>query len=204
MRTLRIALSLLLAGAPVAAQRRAASPAPAASGDAWQLAIGTQAGLADVHPIRAGGDILIFGFPGWGSGYTSLFGAPISPLPPLYMTIPVSPKLAIEPTLDLHRTQRNGPTTVFASNLGARLDYAFGHHGFYGAAGVNILARKITGSPTFAQAGISLAGGYRFHLSGAWSGRFELSHTIMSKQKTAGIPPLTVTALSFGAMVALR
>lgn len=204
MRTLRIALGLLLVTAPLAAQRRARTSAPAPSADAWQLAIGTSAGFVDVHIVRGPGDITALMFPGWGSGLAGAAGIPIATIPSLYMTIPVSPKMALEPTLDIHRAQSNGPSTLFASDLGARLDYAFGQRGFYGAAGLNVLAIKQTGAPTFAQIGVGLAGGYRFHLSGAWGGRFEISHTIMSKHKTAGIPPMTVTALSFGATVALR
>lgn len=204
MRTLQISLSLLLVAAPLAAQRRAAASNQASSSESWSLAIGTQAGFTDVHPVRAGADLLTFTFPGWGSALPATVGAPVSTIAPLYMIIPIGGKLAVEPNLDLHRTQSNGPRTIFASNFGARLDYAFGRGGFYGAAGLNALALKATGSPTFAQLGLGLAGGYRFHLSGAWGGRVELSHTIMSKHKTAGIPPLTMTSLSFGAMVALR
>lgn len=204
MRTLPMALSLLLATVPLAAQRRVQNSTPAASGGEWQLAIGTQGGFADIHPVRAGADNVAFMFPGWGSGFAGSSGARIAPISPLYMIIPVGRKLAVEPTLNIDRTQRNGPVTRFASDFGARLDYAFGHHGFYGAAGLSFLAIKVTGSPTFAQTGVGLAGGYRFHLAGAWGGRVEFSHTIMAKQKTAGIPPVTTTALSFGAMVALR
>lgn len=203
MRTLRIALGLLLVSAPLAAQRRAGNAASAASSNAWQLAIGTSAGFSDIHIVGSGTDITTMSFPGWGSGLAAL-AIPVSTMPALYAIIPLSGQMAIEPNLDIHRAQSNGPSTTFASDLGARLDYAFGRKGFYGAAGVHFLALKFTGSPTFAQVGVGLAGGYRFHLSGAWAGRFEISHTMMAKHRTAGLPPINTTSLSFGAMVALR
>jgi hypothetical protein len=202
VRTLRIALGLLFATAPLAAQRRAGTQAPASSSQ-WQLAIGTSAGFVDIHPVGSTTDITALMFPSWGSAFAAL-AFPVSTIPALYMTIPISEKFALEPNLDIHRAQRNGPFTTFASDLGARMDYAFGRKGFYGAAGVHFLALKSTGSPTFAQVGLGVAGGYRFHLSGAWGGRFEISHTMMAKHRTAGIPPINTTALSFGAMVALK
>lgn len=194
-------MGLMLAALPLAAQRRGGAAAPA-NPDAWQLAIGTSAGYADIHIVGVNGDITTFMFPAWGSSLGG-FGTPIPTVPSLYMTIPVGDKMALEPTLDMHRTQRNGPTTFFASALGLRLDYAFGH-GFYGAAGLNGLYSKATGQPGFGVLGVDFAGGYRFHFSGAWSGRFELSHNIMAKQQTFGLPPIDITALSFGAMVAVR
>jgi hypothetical protein len=195
-------LGLLFAALPLAAQRRAGNSAAPANPDAWQLAIGTSAGYADIHVVGVNSDITAFMFPAWGSSLAA-FGLPIPTIPSLYMTIPIGGKMAIEPTLDLHRTQSNGPSTVFASALGARLDYALGH-GFYGAAGLNALYTKATAQPGWAVLGVDFAGGYRFHFSGAWSGRFELSHNIMAKQKTFGVPPINITALSFGAMVAVR
>lgn len=201
MRTLRLALGLLLAAAPLSAQRRAAAM-PAASGDAWQLAIGTSAGFVDVHTIGGGNDITALMFPSWGSSLVG-FGLPVSTIPSLYMTIPMGGKLAIEPSLDITRTQRNGPVTTFGSTLGGRLDYAF-NKGFYGAAGLDFLIVKATGLKTFAVPGLGVAGGYRFHLGGAWGGRVEISHTMMAKHKTVNLRPFNVSALSVGATVNVK
>ena len=202
MRTLRLALGIMLAAAPLAAQRRAAAPAAGSAGP-WSLALGTSAGFVDVHLVGSG-DITALMLPGWGSSLGALGAFPVGTIPALYMTVPIGGKWALEPSVDMHRTQINGPVTRFASDLGARADYAFGNKGWYGAAGVHIMTLKTTGSPTFAQMGLGVAGGYRFHFSGAWSGRLELSHTIMAKHNTAGIPPYTLTALSVGAMVSVR
>lgn len=201
MRTLRLALGLLLAAAPLAAQRRSAAPAPA-SAEAWPLAIGTSAGFVDVHTIGGPADVTALMFPSWGSALVG-FGLPVSTIPSLYMTIPMGAKLAIEPSLDITRTQTNGPDTRFGSTLGGRLDYAFSR-GFYGAAGLNFLIVKATGIKTFAIPGLGVAGGYRFHLGGAWGGRIEISHTMMAKHKTTNQRPVTISALSVGASVALR
>lgn len=202
MRTLRITLGLLVAALPVAAQRRAGPAAPMANAYGWQLAIGTSAGYVDVHAVGQNSDITGLTFPGWGSGLI-VAGAVVPTIPSLYMTIPMGERIALEPSLDLHRAQSNGPRTLFASQMGARIDYAF-NHAFYGAAGVDIMALKVTHVPMLGVVGVGLAGGYRFHLAGSWSGRVEASHTIWAKDKTAGQAPMTVTALSFGAMVAVR
>jgi hypothetical protein len=202
VRTLRITLGLLVAAFPVVAQRRAGPAAPAANAYGWQLAIGTSAGFIDVHAVGSSNDITGLTFPGWGSGLVAA-GAIVPTIPSLYMTIPMGDRIALEPSLDLHRVQRNGPSTVFGSQLGARVDYAF-DHAFYGAAGVDFFALKATGRPMLALSGVGLAAGYRFHLAGAWGGRVEASHTIWAKDRTAGQGPLSVTALSFGAMVAVR
>src|SRR5215472_7914996 len=195
VRTLRITLGLLVAAFPVVAQRRAGPAAPAANAYGWQLAIGTSAGFIDVHQVGSSNDITGLTFPGWGSGLIAA-SAVLPTIPALYMTIPMGERIALEPSLDLHRVQRNGPSTLFGSQLGARIDYAF-DHAFYGAAGFNSFVLKGTGTPTLAIVGVGLAGGYRFHLGGNWSGRLEASHTIWAKDKTAGQAPLSVTALSF-------
>ena len=201
MRTLRVALSLLLAAAPLAAQRRGGATPPS-NPDAWQLAIGTEAGFVNVHAVGGTNDLNALMFPGWGSSLVSL-AAVFPTVPSLYMTIPIGDKAAIEPNLDISRAQSNGPTTRFAAGLGGRLDYAFGR-GFYGAAGLKLLVIKATRVPTFGIPGASIAGGYRFHFSGAWSGRFEMSHDMMAKHRTIGQGPVNVTALTVGAMVSVR
>src|SRR5690349_6654487 len=135
VRTLPLAVLLLLAAAPLAAQRRAGGATPS-NPDAWSLAIGTQAGFVDVHTVGGGvPDIAALMFPGWGSALTA-FALPVSTVPSLYMTIPVGDRMAIEPSMDISRAQSNGPLTRFGAHLGGRLDYSFGH-GFYGAAGLS-------------------------------------------------------------------
>ena len=204
MRTLRLALGLLLAAAPLAAQRRAGGTNAPANPDAWPLAIGTQAGFVNVHVMGSGvgGDLNALMFPAWGSSLLS-FGVPLPTVPSLYMIVPVANKLAIEPGVDINRAQSNGPTTRFGTNLTGRLDYAFGR-GFYGAAGLGVMIIKATGVKTFGIPSASLAGGYRFHFSGAWGGRVELSHTMNAKHATTFVPPINVTALTVGAMVSVR
>jgi hypothetical protein len=189
---------------PLAAQRRGSS-APASRPDAWPLAIGTEAGFVNVHFIGGPADVNALMFPAFGGSLTSLAGlAALAPtVPSLYMTVPIAEKMAIEPSLDLTRTQTNGPFTQFVADLGGRLDYAFGR-GFYGAAGLKVLVVKVTGLSSFGIPGASLAGGYRFHLSGAWGGRFEISHDMMAKHATVGQVPVNVTAFTVGAMVSLR
>lgn len=203
VRTLTVVLSLSLLALPLAAQKKphAPPPAPAAAPAVWRTSIGTSAGFVDIHPVGNGGDITALMLPGWGAALGA-FGLPTPTMPSLYMILPIGGKFAFEPGADIHRVQTQGNTT-FASDLSARVDYAF-TGGWYGAFGVSSLILKSTGSPTFGVLGATLAGGYRFHLAGAWSSRFEISHTIMAKQHTAGQPPLTVTAFSFGAMVGLR
>jgi hypothetical protein len=203
VRTLRLALSLLLAAAPLAAQRRSGTTPPPRP-DEWPLALGTEAGFVNVHQIGSAGDLDALMFPAWGSSLVGVAGLPLPTVPSLYMTIPIAPKMAIEPNLDITRNQTARPfSTRFAANLGGRLDYSFGH-GFYGAAGVKVMIIKVSRISSFGVPGVGIAGGYRFHLSGAWGGRFEISHDMMAKHATTGLVPVNVTAITVGAMVALR
>jgi len=67
-----------------------------------------------------------------------------------------------------------------------------------------LIGKKSTGNPWLGITGLGVQGGYRFHLSGSWSGRLEVSHTMLARQRTAFEPPQSFTALSAGATVALQ
>jgi hypothetical protein len=109
--------------------------------------------------------------------------------------------LALEPGLEVHRTHFNG-FTVATGALSTRVNVALGH-GWYGGGGLEVVTKKATGGPMVGLVGLSAQGGYGFRLTGAWSGRVELSHTIMAKQRVWHEPPLSVSALTVGATVAL-
>ncbi len=128
--------------------------------------------------------------------------------PTLYVIVPVSTRLALEPGVDFHRTQFTN-ITVFSSNLAGRLDYAVSG-GWYAGAGVNlhfIKATKGTFTDTSKTAlsvpGANLGWGYRFHLSGELAGRVEINYT-MFKQNSDLSQATNTVGLMVGAAMPLN
>ncbi|HLQ23755.1 MAG TPA: hypothetical protein VK132_11140 [Gemmatimonadales bacterium] len=188
------------------------SPAAQAKrrGSDWQPAIGLQGGYQRTHLVGGSGDITIMSFPSWGSGLTTspLGGAVAPSAPTLYVIVPVSTRLALEPGVDFHRTQFTN-ITVFSSNLAGRLDYAVSG-GWYAGAGVNlhfIKATKGTFTDTSKTAlsvpGANLGWGYRFHLSGELAGRVEINYT-MFKQNSDLSQATNTVGLMVGAAMPLN
>jgi len=177
---------------------------------AWQPAIGLQGGYQRTHLVGGAGDITILSFPSWGSGLTTspLGGAVAPSAPALYAIVPVSTRLAVEPGVDVHRTQFNR-VTVFSGNLAGRLDWAVSG-GWYAAGGLNLHFIKAT-KGTFADTsttavsvpGVNLGWGYRFHLSGDLAGRVEINYT-MFKQNTDLSRATNTVGLMVGAAMPLK
>ena len=151
----------------------------------WQPVIGIQSGYQRTHQVGSSGDITVMSFPSWGSGLTtSPLGGAIAPsAPTMYVIVPVAPRLALEPGVDLHRTQFKN-ITAFSGNFAGRLDYALSG-GWYAAGGVNLHLIKATkgaftdtSKTTVSVPGVNLAWGYRFHLSGELAGRVEINYTM--------------------------
>lgn len=192
----------------------AADPSPAAQAKRprsdWQPAIGLQGGYQRTHLVGGHGDITIMSFPSWGSGLTTspLGGAVAPSAPTLYVILPLSTRLALEPGVDFHRTQFTG-ITVFSSNLAGRLDYTVSG-GWYAGAGVNLHFIKAT-KGTFADTsktavsvpGVNLGWGYRCHLSGELAGRVEINYT-MFKQNSDLSQATNTVGLMVGAAMPLK
>jgi hypothetical protein len=176
----------------------------------WQPAIGLQGGYQRTHQVGSSGDITVMSFPSWGSGLTtSPLGGAIAPsAPTMYVIVPVGPRVALEPGVDLHRTQfRN--VTVFSGNFACRLDYALSG-GWYAAGGVNLHFIKAskgaftdTTKTTVSVPGVNLGWGYRFHLSGELAGRVEINYT-MFKQNGDLSQATNTLGLMVGAALPLR
>ena len=176
----------------------------------WQPAIGLQGGYQRTHQVGSSGDITVMSFPSWGSGLTTspLAGAIAPSAPTMYVIIPVGPRVALEPGVDLHRTQfRN--VTAFSGNFACRLDYALSG-GWYAAGGVNLHFIKAskgaftdTTKTTVSVPGVNLGWGYRFHLSGELAGRVEINYT-MFKQNGDLSQATNTLGLMVGAALPLR
>lgn len=162
----------------------------------WELSLGISSSFVDQHYQSFPTDIISFSFPGHGTESNG-----VSP-PVLFATIPLKGRLALEPGLEVHRSHDNN-FTYGALVLSARLNYALGR-GWYAGPGLEFVTRKASDTPYVGFAGVSAQGGYQFHLTGAWGGRVEVSHTIMARQGVWHEPPLTVTAITIGATVAMR
>ena len=148
----------------MAAGRRTA----AAPHGAWSPVLGVSAGYSDVHLVR-GPDLTVLSFPGSGSSsYAGIIGAPTAPS--VFGIFPLNDRLAAEVGVDAINL-RAATTTIASFQIAPRADLAFGNH-WYGALGPNFHFVRGTGKLE-GQSGVSVAWGYRFHLSGALDGRFE-------------------------------
>ena len=173
-------------------------PPTAATHGPWDLRVGIAAGFVDEH--FEGGlryDLIEFALPGSGTQGQAF----VSP-PAFFVTIPLGGRLALEPGLEVHRSHFNG-FTIATGAMSTRVNVALGH-GWYGGGGLEVVTKKATDTPMVGLTGVSLQGGYQFRLAGPWDGRLELSHTIMAVNHIWHEPPLSVTALTVGATVALN
>jgi hypothetical protein len=193
----------LLLGVSTATRRGAAAPARrAATNRAWTPQLGFSAGYANIHaPGTATGDITVLAFPGFGGGLGAIGGAALSTPPTIWAILPIGRKIALEPGVDLHRTQLGG-TTTFLGNFSARLDYAV-HGGWYGALGGNLHYIKSTGT-SGTRTGLNLGWGYRFGLIGPLGGRVEANYTLFGKSTKLAAPPVNVFGLMIGVSMPLH
>ncbi len=175
---------------------------------AWDRVIGVQGGYSHVHGVGAAGfDMTLLSFPGWGGGLTtSLPGLSVAPT--IFAIFPAGQKLAVEPGIDLHRSQSQG-VTAFTANVSARLDYAVSG-GWYAAAGGNLVYTKATpgffadpATSSVSVPGVNVAWGYRFHMAGAFGGRVEANYVMLKQSNDLGLATNTF-GLMFGATMPLR
>ncbi|HWZ27553.1 MAG TPA: hypothetical protein VNX15_03275 [Gemmatimonadales bacterium] len=199
-------LSTPLSERPAAAGRRGA--APAAPHGAWTLELGVSAGYTSVHLV-GGPDVTMFSFPGAGSSsYAGLVTAPSAPS--LFAIFPLNERLAAEVGVDAQNL-RASTSTVASFQLAPRVDLAFGNR-WYGALGPQFHFVKNTsnGTAITGVTGIAAAWGYRFHLSGALSGRVEASYGINAKRRHGSPlgggaePPTSAFGVNLGMMMPLK
>lgn len=189
-----------------AAPHRSAAPARRASASnartgAWTPLLGVSAGYASIHAV-GGGDVSAIAFPGYGAGLGNIVGTEITLPPTLFAILPIGKKIAIEPGVDLHRTQESG-TTSFLGNLSGRLNYAV-HGGWYGAAGVNLNYAKQSGASAATRTGANVAWGYRFPFWGTLGGRVELNYTMYKPNTDLATPATNIVGLMFGTTMSLK
>jgi len=160
--------------------------ATGARAQAWETDLGLQGGFVRMKPAGTGRNDHsdVFLAPGFNLG-------PALPLPnALFMTIPVSAKVALEPSLAASALSQTGSATVLQAGL--RVDYAIAS-GLYGAGGA--LLGRISNAGY--EAGLQLAGGYRFHLTGPVRARIE-ANVQTWKGKSGSIRPVDTYGLLFG------
>jgi hypothetical protein len=186
---------------PAAGGRRAMPRAENKGG--WLPEIGVSAGYSSVH-VAQGPDITVLSFPGAGSssipGIVAVPGAAS-----LFGIFPLGDRLALETGFDWANFDL-ASTHLTSFQLAPRADLAFGNR-WYGALGPNVHFLRLSGSKTEGVAGVTAAWGYRFHLSGALRGRFELSYGVNAKRRTSfglGGIPSSVLGLNFGMMMPLK
>jgi hypothetical protein len=179
---------------------KAAAPASRrAANRAWEPAIGISGGYASAHLVGSNTSVTGIFFPGAGGDLQLI--APIATAPTMFVIIPVGQKLALEPGLDFHSAAQTG-TSRKAINVAARFDYAVGSN-WYAAAGGHLLNVSVTGT-SGSTSGIDLGWGYRFHLAGAFGGRFEANYSLTGKSTKLAIPPVNTLSLNLGATMPLQ
>jgi hypothetical protein len=166
----------------------------------WEPAFGVSGGFASMHVVGTTGAIDGVFLPGVGGGL--YFLAPVATAPTMFAIIPLGGKLAIEPGLD-YRSASQGGGSVKVFNVAARLDYAV-TGSWYAAAGGHLLDFHSSAAASGTASGVDFAWGYRFHLVGAFSGRFETNYSLNPKSTKLTIPAINTLSLTFGAMMPLN
>ncbi|MFN2572434.1 MAG: hypothetical protein ABR537_12635 [Gemmatimonadales bacterium] len=193
--------SLLFGVATSTHRSAAASRRPRVPG-AWVPTLGFSAGYSNIHAVGAGADLTVLAFPSFGGGLANVFGPVLVQPPTVFAILPIGNKIAIEPGVDINRSQAGG-TTTFLGNFSARLDYAVAGR-WYAAAGGNLNYIKTTGTDAATRTGANIAWGYRFPFPGALTGRVELNYTLFAKNTDVGLPPVNVLGLMLGLGMPLR
>ena len=171
--------------------------APRTGTTPWEPALGVAIGYSRTHLSTAGlaADFILFAVP----GTPAAAGVPAPPT--MFLIIPLTARLALEPGFDIHRTQSGG-TTSFAGTVSARVNVAVGPR-WYGGMGPALQVIKNTGGSAFAVAGVGLAWGARFPLTGDLGGRVELGYAMFKERSGAPFAANTLSVM-FGASMPLR
>jgi hypothetical protein len=171
-----------------------------ASKSVWDPAIGLSAGYFTVHPV-GGTNVTGVSFPSLGgSGAAVGLGSVASPT--LFAIIPMAEKVALEPGIDVTSLSPATGTSNSAIALSGRIDYAVTGNWYAAAGGVLNSVKRSGKSGTVT--GFLAAWGYRFHLAGAFGGRFEVNYMVSGKNTTLLTPPTNTVGLTFGAMMPLK
>jgi hypothetical protein len=184
---------------------RAAAASRRATNRAWEPAIGIAGGYASAHLVGTNTDLSGVFLPSLG-GLLGAFSPPlpVATAPTMFVIIPVGQKLALEPALDFHSSAiAGGGGSVKAINVAARLDYAVGGN-WYAAAGGHMLNVSPSGGTSGSATGVDLGWGYRFHLAGAFGGRFEANYSLTGKSTKLGMGAINTLSLMFGATMPLK
>jgi hypothetical protein len=157
-----------------------------AQAQGWQTELGLLGGFVRLKPAgtsrRDQTDIL--SAPGFDLG-------PALPVPSaIYLTIPVGDKMALEPSFS--GTILSAGNTLAIFQAGLRVNYSLTKN-VYGAAGALLGHINTIGY----EAGVQVAGGYRFHLTGPVSARLE-ANVALWKGKSGAINPIDTYGLLFG------
>ena len=178
---------------------KAAPAARRPSNRAWEPAIGVSGGYMSMHLVGTTTTLDGIFFPGIGG---DLLLIPVGITPTVFAVIPVGQKLALEPGVDFHSVSQSG-SSIKVYNLGARLDYAVTGD-WYAAAGGHLTQFSPSSGTSGSTSGVDVAWGYRFHLAGAFNGRFEANYGLTGKSSKLGTPAVNTLSLNFGAMMPVK
>jgi hypothetical protein len=170
---LRVGMGYALAGG--APRGRTGRPAAAANNAMWRKSV-TLSGGWTLASFPGSGDITTFTLPF--AGQVAVGGSVIAPGPSAFsMIFPMGEKMALEPSLDVHRFKIDGSDPVTTWQVGARLNYAF-NRSAYLAGGVEFSGVSLDGLDDGSRMGGLVAGGFRFPLVAGLMGRTELNYRV--------------------------
>jgi len=160
---------------------------PAGAQQLWHPEIGVQGGFVRIQSSGTGASPAdVFEFPTMG------YLIPLLSYAPVFITIPVADRLALEPTVSLAQLSSGG-TDVTTVRLGLRGNYAINSNFYAGLGGVvNYFS---SGSDQF-QLGAQVGAGYRFGLGPRLGGRVEADW--ISTRPNGNVGARNAYALLFG------
>jgi len=158
-----------------------------AQAQGWQTELGLQGGFVRLKPAgtHRNDHVDVLAAPGWDLG-------PAFPVPSsIFLTIPVGDKMALEPSFTGTILSAGNTLSIFQAGL--RVNYSLTKN-VYGAAGGLLGHISTIGY----EAGLQVAGGYRFHLTGPVSARLEANVAMWKGKSGGGIAAIDTYGLLFG------
>lgn len=169
----------------------------------WDFALGVQGGYT--HMTAKGNfEMTALSLPGGGANLGA-FGVPLTTVAPWFVQIPVSDRLALEPSFSYHRysIEDDGGNGA-AYEVGLRANYALDRR-FY--VGVGVEQQGVSGDDFDGVDGVfgaGVAAGIRYPLFAGLKGRTELTYRGFFAGDNSILDDYTVTGISFAVTAPLK
>ncbi len=170
--------------------------------DPWGAVIGIQAGYSWSHDVGGTG-VAHFSIPEIGTSEFAGFGLPTPA--PLFVFVPLSPRLALDAGFDAHLIH-SGTFPVnggfLTGQVNPRLDVRVSG-GWYAGAGPAFWFTRDPFHKLSVISGASIASGFRFPLTATLGGRLEIGYTMYRQHLTRGFGAVNALAVTAGTTLPL-